>query len=118
MSNSNQEYITRDFYDANMAEFRATVREIIAAADARTDRAIAEMKADFANMRADFANMKTEFANMKADFAVNQMRFDNMERRLDNMEKAQDNFFRNAGFVAAGMTLFFTAIQVLLTFIK
>ena len=114
MSNDNQEYITRDFYDANMAEFRATVREMIAASNARVDKAVAEM-------RADFANMKMEFANMKADFAVNQMRFDNMEKRLDNMEKSQDKFFRNIGLALTGMTLLFTVTQItiaIITFMK
>ena len=108
---SNNNYVTRDFYDSNMREFKESVREMIAAANARTDKAVAEMKAETALIRADFAKLL-------ADVQGNQQRLDNMDRRIDNIEKSLDRFFRNAGFALTGMTLFFTAIQVLLTFIK
>ena len=89
----NNNYITKEFYDSNMREFKEAVREMIAAADARTDKAVAEMKA--------------EAAEMRAQYKITQIRLDNIERSLDR-------FFRNAGFVLAGMTLFFTFLQIFL----
>ena len=100
-------YITKEFYDANMAEFRETVKEMIRAADARCDRAVAEIRAEGAQMRADFAKLL-------ADVQGNQVRLDNMDKRIDNMERSLDKFFRNVSIALTGMTLFFTVIQVVI----
>ena len=43
-NNNNNNYVTRDFYDANMAEFRNTVREMIAASEARCEKMLVEIK--------------------------------------------------------------------------
>lgn len=104
MSNSNQEYITRDFYDSNMREFKESVHALIAAADARFERIAADMR--------------VENEKMRTEFRLTQQRLDSMDKRIDNIERSQDRFFRNMGFALTGMTLFFTAVQVLLTFIK
>ena len=104
MKGNNNNYVTRDFYDANMAEFRATVREMIAASNARVDKAVAEMKADNARV---LAESQAKAAEMREQYTITQIRLDNIERSLDK-------FFRNAGFVLAGMTLFFTFLQIFL----
>ena len=100
---SNNNYVTREFYDANMAEFRETVREMIRAADARCDKAIAEIRAEGAQMRADFTKLL-------ADVQGNQVRLDNMERSLDK-------FFRNFSIAAGVATLFLTGLQLFVTVI-
>ena len=92
MDNS-KEFITREIFDANIL----AIREAIAASEARCERMTAEMH---------------------NEYKLAQIRFDNIDKRIDNIEKSQDRFFRNMGFALTGMTLFFTAIQVLLTFIK
>ena len=107
---NNNNYVTREFYDANMAEFRETVKEMIRAADARCDKAVAEIRAEGAQMRADFAKLL-------ADVQGNQARLDNMDRRIDNMERSLDKFFRNFSIAAGVATLFLTGLQLFVTVI-
>ena len=97
MSNSNQEYITRDFYDSNMREFKESVHALIAAADARFERIAADMRVENEKMRTEFRLT---------------------QQRLDNMEKSLDSFFKFSGFALAGMTLLFTATQIIIALIK
>ena len=108
----NNNYITKEFYDANMAEFRETVKEMIRAADARCDRAVAEIRAEGAQMRAENAQMRADFAKLLADVQGNQVRLDNMDKRIDNMERSQEKFFRNFSIAAGVVTLFLTGLQV------
>ena len=87
----NNNYITKEFYDSNMREFKEAVREMIAAADARTDKAVAEMKA--------------EAAEMRAQYKITQI-------RLENIERSIEKFITRTSLILAGMTLLFTALQI------
>jgi len=89
MKNNNKEFITREIFDANIL----AIREAIAASEARCERMTAEMR---------------------NEYKLTQIRLDNMDKRIDNIEKSLDKFFRDAGFVLAGMTLLFTMLQIFL----
>lgn len=89
MKNNNKEFITREIFDANIL----AIREAIAASEARCERMTAEMR---------------------NEYKLTQIKLDNMDKRIDNIEKSLDKFFRNAGFVLAGMTLLFTMLQIFL----
>ncbi len=91
--NHNKEFITREIFDANIL----AIREAMAASEARHERIAAEM-------RVENERMRTEYKTTQA----------RIETRLDNIERSLDNFFRNAGLVAAGMTLLFTLLQIFL----
>ncbi|MBQ7560951.1 MAG: hypothetical protein IJS99_03820 [Synergistaceae bacterium] len=114
MSNDNRKYITRDFYDSNMREFKEAVNASIAAAEARCERIAADMRADNARVLAEF---KAQSAELRAQYAITQEKFTSVDKRLDNIEKSQDKFFRNTGLALTGMTLLFTALQISLSLI-
>ena len=97
MSEDKKEFITRDFYDSNMREFKEAVYASMAASEARHERIAADMR--------------VENEKMRAEFKATQMR---IETRLDNIERSLDNFFKISGFVLAGMTLLFTLLQIFL----
>jgi len=96
----NNNYITKEFYDSNMREFKEAVYASMRAAEARCERIAAEMR--------------VENEKMRSEFKATHQRLDNMDKRLDNMEKSQDRFFRNMSLALTGMTLLFTFLQIFL----
>ena len=107
----NNNYITKEFYDSNMREFKEAVYASMAAAEARCEKAAAEAEARCEKI---VAEIRVENEKMRSEFKATHQRLDNMDRRLDNMEKSQDRFFRNMGFALTGMTLLFTMLQIFL----
>ena len=95
MDNSN--YITKEFYDSNMREFKEAVYASMAAAEARCERIAADMRVENEKMRSEYKNAQAR-----------------IESRLDNIERSLDNFFKISGVVLTGMTLLFTMLQIFL----
>ena len=97
MKGNNNNYVTRDFYDSNMREFKEAVYASMAAAEARCERIAADMRVENEKMRSEYKNAQAR-----------------IESRLDNIERSLDNFFKISGVVLTGMTLLFTLLQIFL----
>ena len=107
----NNNYITKEFYDANMAEFRETVKEMIRAADARCESTLSQMRAEAAELKLDFQAKSDE---MRENYKVVTVRLDNIDKRIDNIERSIDSLFTKLSLVFTGLTLIFTTIQYFL----
>lgn len=112
---SDNNYVTRDFYDSNMREFREAVNASMIAAEARCERIAADMRAQAAEMRAEGEKMRADFKTQSAELRT---QYKITQQRLDNIERLLDNFFKMTGFALAGMTLLLTATQVIIALIK
>ena len=92
-SNNNQQYITREVFDANIL----AIREAIAASEARCERIAAELRTDF----------QAKSDEMRENYKVVTVRLDNIERAIDQLPTKLSAVF---GILA----LIFTAIQYFL----
>ena len=92
-SNNNQQYITREVFDANIL----AIREAIAASEARCERIAAELRTDF----------QAKSDEMRENYKVVTVRLDNIERAIDQLPTKLSAVF---GVLA----LIFTAIQYFL----
>ena len=98
--NNNQQYITREVFDANIL----AIREAIAASEARCERIAAELRTDF----------QAKSDEMRENYKVVTVRLDSIDKRIDNIERSIDSLFTKLSLVFTGLTLIFTAIQYFL----
>ena len=88
-NNNNQDFITREVFDANIL----AIREAMAASEARCEK---------------------ETAKMHNEYEIVRTRLDSMDKRIDNIERSIDSLFTRLSFVFTVWTLLFTAIQYFL----